>query len=163
MLDLVLTKVLYQKQGKGYTTMTFGLVRLNWVASCNILAVSSFISKELDIDLPGAFSTPIRIHRVDGSLVILVRQYWPRWRETKLDENGPQVLGDLGGEHSCNKFTLGTASCDSRLKLRLEGDSTASEAKELASHRSTGAQVSGLRRVNIIDNLQEVRELRDLG
>jgi hypothetical protein len=42
---------------------------------------------------------------------------------------GPQVLGDLGGEHSCKKFTFGTASCGSRLKLRLKGDNTACEAK----------------------------------
>jgi hypothetical protein len=66
---------------------------------------------------------------VDGGLVILIKQCWPRWRKTEVDEYGPQVLGNLGGEHSCYKFTLGAASCSSRLKLRLEGDSTACEAK----------------------------------
>jgi hypothetical protein len=79
--------------------------------------------------MPGTLSRPIRVHHADGSLVILVKQRWPRRRESKLDENEAQVLGDLGGEHSCNLFTLSTASCDSRLKLRLEGDSNACEAK----------------------------------
>jgi hypothetical protein len=38
-------------------------------------------------------------------------------------------LDNLGGGHSCNKLILSTASCDSRLKLRLEGDTSACEAK----------------------------------
>jgi hypothetical protein len=48
---------------------------------------------------------------------------------TELDRNGPQVLGDLGDERSRYKFILYAAGRNSRLKLRLEGDSTAYEAK----------------------------------
>jgi hypothetical protein len=38
-------------------------------------------------------------------------------------------LGDLGGEQSCYKVTFGGAGCNSRLKVPLDGDSTACEAK----------------------------------
>jgi hypothetical protein len=100
------------------------------VRELNVAALSPFLDRKvLNVDMPGTISRLIRVHHVDGSLVILVKQRWPRWRETKLDENAPRVLGDLSEEHSCNEFTLSTASCDSRLKLRLEGDSIACEAK----------------------------------
>jgi hypothetical protein len=101
------------------------------VREFDVAALSPFLDRKvLNVDMPGAFSRSIRVHHVDSSLVILVKQRWPRWRETKLDGSGPQVLlGDLGDEDSCDKFTLGTASCDSRLKVRREGNSTASEAE----------------------------------
>jgi hypothetical protein len=53
----------------------------------------------------------------------------PIWRDTKLDENGPQVLGDLGGEHSRNELAFCARGCNSWLKLQLERDSTTCEAK----------------------------------
>jgi hypothetical protein len=69
------------------------------VCELDVAALSPFLDRKvLDVDVSRTFSRAIRVHHVDGSLVILVKQCWPRWKETKLDENGPQVLGDLGGE-----------------------------------------------------------------
>jgi hypothetical protein len=42
------------------------------------------------------------------------------------------------------------------LKLRLERDSTVCETKGWTSHRSTTAQVGGVRRVDVTHKLQEV-------
>jgi hypothetical protein len=51
----------------------------------------------LNVDVPRTFSRSICIYHVDVNLVIFIQQSRLRWRETKLDENGPQELGDLGG------------------------------------------------------------------
>ena len=53
----------------------------------------------------------------------------PRWRETKLDKNGPQVLGN-GVQHSRNEFAFYARGYNSWLKHRLECDSAACEAKD---------------------------------
>jgi hypothetical protein len=119
-----------QNPTEGLGLSVCGVYDTRDVCELDVAALSPFLDRKvLNVDVTRAFSRPIRVHHVDGSLVILVKQSRPRWGETKLDENGPQVLGDLGGEHSCYKFALSRAGRDSRLELRLEGNSTTCEAE----------------------------------
>jgi hypothetical protein len=61
------------------------------------------------VDVPRTFSMSIRGHNVDGSLVIFVQQCRPQVRETKLNENGPQVLADLGGNQTLCRGRVGAS------------------------------------------------------
>ena len=68
----------------------------------DVAALSPFLDRKVwNVDVSRTFSRSIRVHQVDGSFVIFIKQCWPRWKETKLDENGPHpLLGGLGDEHS---------------------------------------------------------------
>jgi hypothetical protein len=49
-----------------------------------------------------ASPSPSLLLHVDGDLVIFIQHcQFVRWSAAKLDENGPQALGDLGGEQAC--------------------------------------------------------------
>jgi hypothetical protein len=64
----------------------------------------------LNVDKPRMFNRSIRVHRVDGSLVIFIKQCRPRLREIKLDENGPQLL--LGGNQALRHSRVGASDSD---------------------------------------------------
>jgi hypothetical protein len=61
---------------------------LYWdVRELDVAALSPFLYREvLDVDVPRKFSRSICVYHTAMS----------RWRESKLDEDIPQVLGDLG-------------------------------------------------------------------
>jgi hypothetical protein len=60
----------------------------------DVAALSSFLDRKvLNVDMPGTFSRPIRVHDVDGSLVILESNVGPDGGKTS------SMLGGLGGEH----------------------------------------------------------------
>jgi hypothetical protein len=45
------------------------------VRELDVAVLSRFLDRKLlNVDMPGTFSRPIRVHHVDGSLVILVKQ-----------------------------------------------------------------------------------------
>jgi hypothetical protein len=98
-----------------------GVYHTRDVCELDIAALSPFLDRKvLNVVVPRTFSRSIRIHHIDGSLVLLVKQCWPRWGKPSSMRMDRRYLAILAASraamNSLSVLEVATVGCSFHLK-----------------------------------------------
>ena len=103
----------------------------------------------LDVDVTGTRRGPAGIDHQDCRGVILEQRGRTELRISKLREDRPKVLGNLGSMNGGKKFGFGGASRHRGLNFGLVCQRATAKHKDKASDRTSRDEVGGVRSIHI--------------
>jgi hypothetical protein len=121
--------------------------------------------KELDINVMRAFSWNFCVDDIDGRLIVLIDQSWPRGPEPKLREDCTEVFGMFGCKDGSQELSFRGASSSDGLGFACVGNGTPRQQEDIPTSGPPIAQVIGMSSVNKAGeftwiNLKKWREIR---